>query len=172
MESIIVNKIQDESIKKQYYNICTNFETETNLNNIELSIIKLEKQIFDYQEIESKKQKQKEIEEEINKIYQSLISKYSESLKKYNIITEHAKIKKLNELLNKILKIFMKGNEEFKGLDFFKSFNNITFTTEDIDEEIIKNAIKQLNQERNVSTNEQQDFEDNNHQERNSKKRR
>lgn len=140
----IVNNIPDESIKKEYFDICNHFEKGTSFYDTEQAIQKLEEHISEYQEIELKKQKQKEIDDEINKIYQSIISRYSESLKQYNIVTDSEKIKNLNELLMEILKIFTKGCEEFKDLEFFKAFDNITFQNENSDREIVENAIQEL----------------------------
>ena len=141
----IVNNVTDESIKKEYLDICNHFERGASFYDTEQEIKKIEQRISEYQKIQLEKQKQREIEEKINKIYQSLIARYSEVLKQYNIVKEFKEIKKLNEFIKEILQVFSKGCEEFKDLDFFKTFDNITFTDETIDNEVIQNILKGLN---------------------------
>ena len=79
-------------------------------------------------------------EEEINKIYKSLIDRYQKEIKKYNIVTEYNIIKKLNDLLKDVLKAFSKGCEELRSLEYFSTLNNITFTDTDSDKKIIEKA--------------------------------
>ena len=138
----IINGITEESIKKEYFAIYSDFEARINFDSISESLKKLEKRISKYQEIELKKQKQREIEESIKQIYQALIARYSEVLKQYNIITDEKEINELNEFLNKILQLFIKGCKEFENLEFFKLFNNITFQNKALDRKIVENLIQ------------------------------
>ena len=140
----IVNAITDESIRNEYLNLYNSFKSGKSFSGIEESIKKLEQHISEYQEMELKKQKQKEMEDSINQIYQSLITRYSETLKQYNIVTEFEKIKCLNDFLKQILQIFTKGCEEFKSLEFFALFNNITLTNIPGDREVMENIIQHI----------------------------
>ena len=142
-EKIVAN-INDENIKKEYLNIKNSFNNGTSFNEIEQLIKKLEKLISKYQEEELKKQQYKEKEEAINRIYQSLITRYSEALKKYNIVTDSSQIKTLVEFLNQTLQLFSKGCENFKDLEFFSVFDNITFQNETSDREKLENANNSL----------------------------
>ena len=143
LESII-NNITDESIKNEYFTISNNFELGTSFYDTEESIHKLEQRISEYQEIELKKQNQKAIEESINKIYQSLIMRYSEVQKKYNVVADYQIINTNNNLLKKALGLFRKGCEEFKDIEYFRLFNQITFKNDINDNEIIQNITKKI----------------------------
>lgn len=140
----IINNITDESIKNEYFSIYNNFELGTSFYDTEQSILKLEKRISEYQEIELKKQNQKVIEESINKIYQSLIARYSDAIKQYNVVTEYEVINANNNLLNKLLELFRKGCEEFKNIEYFQLFNQITFKNGSDDYEALKNILEKF----------------------------
>ena len=63
----------------------------------------------------------------INNIYIDLVTRYSETLKKYNIIGQESEIDALNQIFNDILNLFKQGIKKDEPLDFFTLFNKINF---------------------------------------------
>lgn len=132
---VIVDAINDEKIKNKYTTLKEKFQQGQAFVNIENDIEKLENLIAEYQ----KKQGYMEANgSKINDIYQSLINRYVDNIKNYNIATEYSSINNLNKFLNEVLQVFNQGIEETKELDYFNLFNGITFKRIADDSKILK----------------------------------
>ena len=123
---IKISKIDNEAMGNTLKNIKNKFKTTIKFYELENSIKELEKNIETYYESlkEFKKQKDQKV---INEIYVRLITKYSETLKKYNIIKQESEIDALNQYLNEILNLFKQGIKKEKELEFFLLFDKINF---------------------------------------------
>ena len=141
----IIDKISDEEVKGQYNKIRTEFDNRgSSFSDTEQDIKRLEEKIREIKELELKQAEYRINETAINQIYQSLITRYGEAIKTYNIVNESESIKKLSELLKQVLQTFIQGCYEFKNKEFFHQFNEISFKNISNDEKIIKTILQQL----------------------------
>ena len=123
---IKISKIDAEALENTLKNIKNKFKTTIKFDELENSIKELEKNIETY--YDSLKEFKKQIDQKvINEIYVRLITKYSETLKKYNIIKQESEIDALNQYLNEILNLFKQGIKKEKELEFFLLFDKINF---------------------------------------------
>lgn len=140
----IVKQINDDTITKDYQELKSSFDKGKSFADTEEAIKELEEKINKYREQQEKQLKYKENEPAINQIYQDLITRYSEAIKHYNIVTEYKSVHGLSELLKQILQVFIQGCQEFKNLEYFNQFKNITFKNLNNDNNIIQNLSKCL----------------------------
>lgn len=142
----IVATIDDDNIKRKYTLVERNFLSGISYSSIENYIPTLESLIYQYQQKNKTKIAFKQNEQAINEIYKSLIARYSEVIKNYNIVTVtgYAAINNLNEFLNEILNVFKNGCNNYQSLDYFNLFNEITFKSVANDSKILKTILKKL----------------------------
>ena len=139
--------IANEPLQKEYESLKHEFLIGTNFGDIENHIAKIEQLLKEHNDNIRKQQEFKQIEDQVNDIYKSLIDKYNDSLKKHNPITSHESIKKLTELFGEILEIFKLGCDQFKELDYFNLFLLLTFTDINEDSKIIQTIVANLEPE-------------------------
>ena len=139
----IVNTIENQEIKNYYKVIERNFYGGIPYSEFDEHIKELEEMIDKYNKENQKKIDFKKNEQQINQIYQSLITRYSDETKKYNIImAEQSQFDIQLNLLKELLELFTKGCQEFKDLDYFNLFNEITFTDIENDNKIKEIIVK------------------------------
>ena len=116
-----------EWIKNNLKTIKNKFKTTIKFDELENSIKELEKRIkeIDYDFLKESKKAKEQLA--INNIYIDLVTRYSETLKKYNIIGQESEIDALNQIFNDILNLFKQGIKKDEPLDFFTLFNKINF---------------------------------------------
>ena len=139
----ITAKIDDQEINNQYKNIKSMFEQGTCFADIEESIKKLEELIDKYKKENQKQILFKKSEEAINEIYRELITRYSNAIKNYNIVSSYESINNLNIFFKETLQVFAKGCIECQKIEYFNLFNKITFKNIDEDSKILKTIIEQ-----------------------------
>lgn len=139
----IISKIDNQEIKYEFTKIKNKFKTTVKFEDIETAIKELEKLLNKY--VNKKETETNFKNTELNKIYTDLITRYSETLKGYNLVTQYAAVGNLNDFLNEVLKLFKQGIDEGKQIDFFNMFNEITFKNLANDNKIIENITKVLN---------------------------
>ena len=121
-----ISKIDNEAMEDTLKKIKKQFKTTIKFDELENSIKELEKNIETHYE-SLKDFKKKKDQKAINEIYVRLITRYSETLKKYNIINQKSEIDSLNQYLNEILNLFKQGIKKGKELEFFLLFDKINF---------------------------------------------
>ena len=149
----IVNTIENQEIKNYYKVIERNFYGGIPYSEFDEHIKELEEMIDKYNKENQKKIDFKKNEQQINQIYQSLITRYSDETKKYNIImAEQSQFDIQLNLLKELLELFIKGCQEFKDLDYFNLFNEITFTDIENDNKIKEIIVKNSKQNNSRTT--------------------
>jgi len=138
----VVSSTKNEVVENAYETLKKDFQDGRSFQDIELEIKQLKELIQEHQKQMQKVINFRKNEQAINNIYKSLMDKFNKVIKNYNIITEQETITKLNEFLQQILKLFIKGCEELKDLEYFNTFNNITFTDINNDKEVIDKIIQ------------------------------
>jgi len=140
----IFKELKEEFLKENYINetdIKENIEYNCTLTEFYEQLLKIKDK---YNKENQKKIELKKNERKINQIYQSLINRYSDEIKKCNIIvTEQSQINIQLKLLKELLELFIKGCKEFKDLNYFNLFNEITFTDIEKDNKIKQKIEKQ-----------------------------
>ena len=145
LDTIVAN-IYDKKIKNEYNTLKINFENGRAFSDIEKNIKELEEMIDKYNKENQKKIEFKKNEQQINQIYQSLITRYSQETRQYDVINEQSIINKQLTFLKELLELYCKGCTEFKDLDYFNLFNEITFTDVENDNKIKEIIIKNSKQ--------------------------
>lgn len=149
----IVNTIENQEIKNYYKVIERNFYGGIPYSEFDEHIKELEEMIDKYNKENQKKIDFKKNEQQINQIYQSLITRYSDETKKYNIImAEQSQFDIQLNLLKELLELFIKGCQEFKDLDYFNLFSEITFTDIENDNKIKEIIVKNSKQNNSRTT--------------------
>ena len=149
----IVNTIENQEIKNYYKVIERNFYGGIPYSEFDEHIKELEVMIDKYNKENQKKIVFKKNEQQINQIYQSLITRYSDETKKYNIlIAEQSQFDIQLNLLKELLELFIKGCQEFKDIDYFNLFNEITFTDIENDNKIKEIIVKNSKQNNSRTT--------------------
>ena len=138
----IVNTIENQEIKNYYKVIERNFYGGIPYSEFDEHIKELEEMIDKYNKENQKKIEFKRNEQQINQIYQSLITRYSQETKQYDVIQEQSLINKQLTFLKELLELYCKGCIEFKDLDYFNLFNEITFTDVENDNKIKETIVK------------------------------
>lgn len=142
----IVNTIENQEIKNYYKLIERNFYSGIPYSEFDEHIKELEDLINKYNKEKQKKIEFKKNEQQINQIYQSLINRCSDEIKKHDIITtEQSQIDIQLNLLKELVELFIKGCQEFKDLEYFNLFNEITFIDTINDNKIKETIIKKYN---------------------------
>ena len=149
----IVNTIENQEIKNYYKVIERNIYGGIPYSEFDEHIKELEEMIDKYNKENQKKIDFKKNEQQINQIYQSFITRYSDETKKYNIImAEQSQFDIQLNLLKELLELFIKGCQEFKDLDYFNLFNEITFTDIENDNKIKEIIVKNSKQNNSRTT--------------------
>lgn len=139
-----ISKIDNQGIKENFIKIKNKFKNSIKFDELENLIKKLEEAINEIEE-NQKKISQNQKERTINEIYCNLITRYSEILKNYNIISQQSELDNLNKFINEVLNLLKKSIEEEKNAEFFNMFNEITFKNIALDNIIIERIKKTLN---------------------------
>lgn len=140
-----IKTINDEEIKEQFELIKNNLYSGYPFDSFDEKLSKLEEQIETYIKETKIKTIFKENEQVINDIYRNLIERYSQVAQSYNIINYPSAVDEINKQLNELLQLFQTGCRQYKDLDFFNLFNEITFKSFYNDDKItrkIKNMTK------------------------------
>lgn len=140
-----IKTINNKEIQEQFELIKNNLYSGYSFDDFDDKISELEEKIEEYIKETILKNKFKENEQTINEIYKKMIARYSEILQNYNITTPFDTIYELNDNLNEIIGLFQQGCSQYKDLDFFNLFNDITFNNTFNDKKIkhkIKNMMK------------------------------
>lgn len=140
----IVAAIDDEEIKNKYSKLKKDFERGVAFVDTEEGIKSLNVLIDEYLKKVQSEELFKKNTQAINDIYISLITRYSEAMKSYNITTRYDDINDLNISLQEILELFQEGCKEYQNLEYFKLFNDITFQNPLTDTKTIKTIIENL----------------------------
>ena len=148
----IVNTIENQEIKNYYKVIERNFYGGIPYSEFDEHIKELEEMIDKHNKENQKKIDFKKNEQQINQIYQSLITRYSQETKQYDVIKEQSLINTQLTFLKELLELYCKGCIEFKDLDYFNLFNEITFTNVENDNKIKEIIIKNSKQNNSRTT--------------------
>lgn len=141
----IVKQINDEEIKEQFELIKNNLYSGYSFDTFDEKISELEELIQTYIKETKLKTTFKENEQAINDIYKELIERYNQVAQSYNIINYPSAVEETNKQLNELLQLFITGCRQYKDLDFFNLFKEITFKSFYNDDKItrkIKNMTK------------------------------
>ena len=137
--------INNTYIQEQYELIKNNLYSGYPFNEFDNKISELEDKIKEYIKETTLKNKFEENEQIINEIYKKMITRYSQVLQTFDIKTPTEKISELNNNFNEVIELFQQGCSEYKDLNFFNLFNEITFNNTFNDKKItqkIKNMLK------------------------------
>jgi len=151
-----IKTINNKEIQEQFELIKNNLYSGYSFTGFDEEISELEEKIEEYIKETILKNKFKENEQTINEIYKKMIARYSEILQSYNITTPLEIIYDLNDNLNEIIGLFQQGCSQYKDLDFFNLFNDITFNNTFNDKKIkhkIKNMMKDKKSTVYIKTN-------------------
>lgn len=138
---------KSETIQKSYEQLIISLKENLTFSEIETKIKQIKLLLEEHQNKLQKISTFNQNKELINNIYLNLIKKFSEEIKKHNIVTEKETILKLNEFFNRLLKIFTEGISKYKELTYFEQFNLLTFIDIDNDLKVVQKIIEQLNGE-------------------------
>lgn len=151
-----IKTINNKEIQEQFELIKNNLYSGYSFDDFDDEISELEEKIEEYIKETILKNKFKENEQIINEIYKKMIARYSQELQSYNITTPLDTIYELNNTLNEIIGLFQQGCSQYKDLDFFNLFNDITFNNTFNDKKIkhkIKNMMKDKKSTVYIKTN-------------------
>lgn len=140
-----VKQMNDEEIKEQFELIKNNLYSGYPFDTFDEKISELEEQIETYVKETKLKNIFKENEQAINDIYKNLIERYSLVAQGYNIINYPSAVDEINQQLKELLQLFTTGCSQYKDLEFFNLFKEITFKSFSNDYKItrkIKNMAK------------------------------
>lgn len=142
-----ITTIDNQEIKYKFIKIKEKFKTTVKFDDIEKNIQELEAQIEKYLSAKEEEEQTnfKNLESKINEIYINLITRYSETTKGYNVLTQNSEANRLNDFLNRILELFKQGIKDEQTLDFFIMFDGITFKDAEKDNKLIEKINKVLN---------------------------
>ena len=133
-----VKKINNEKITEKFELIKNNLYSGYPLDAFDKQILELEKLIEEYMKEITLKSTFEENEKTINDIYKRLIERYSKAIQCYKITTYTTAVEETTKLLNELLQLFIAGCKQYKDLDFFSLFNEITFKYSEKDDKIIR----------------------------------
>ena len=138
-----ISKIDDQSIKEEFKKIKNNAKTTIRFDKLENNIKELEMKIEKHYE-ELKRITKINHDMKIKMIYDSLIYRYDEAIKNYNIKTQQVTPDKLEEFLKEVLVSFKQGIKEDKSIEFFNMFNEIDFKYIEYFDKAILEKIKNI----------------------------